>query len=142
MGLLYEALLPVDSSHMSSYSRPYGDLGETRDVDRLRARRSLTYRLELSSFTDRHLLVDACARTIRSVTFTGDPSNSSRKWQLGCMMIQTLSRFRWLLKITSHERPARAELFTQVRKSCKTHSMGILRRRDPPSLLGLEHPTA
>ena len=35
------------------------------------------------------------------------------------MMIQTLSRLRWLLKITSHDRPARAELLTHVRKSCK-----------------------
>ena len=59
-----------------------------------------------------------CRRRSRwSFTFTSVPSNSNRKCELGCIINQTLARVRWLVKITSQVRPARVELFTQVKNN-------------------------
>lgn len=84
---------------------------------RERSSLSLIYRFECSPLTDRHLLLEAWTSMILSFIFTSVPSNSSRKCELGCIINQTLARVRWLVKITSQVRPARVELFTQVKNN-------------------------
>lgn len=53
-------------------------------------------------------------------TFTAAPSNSNLNCELGWVTIQTLLRFRWFVKMTSHVLAARVELLTHVKNNYKS----------------------